>query len=334
MKKERNLQEKGIKHKRYWILVFILVSGLALMGLTNSEEHEILFEKAKFTMETKGDLKTAIKLFEDLIKKFPNQREYAAKSQLYIGICSEKLGLEEAKKAYQKVVNQFPDQTETVRIAKEKLYLLEASVSSSNKTISELTLRKVDFPNGIASPDGKFICYTEWDRGDLAVFEIATGKKTRLTKAPQNFSEFALYSIWISGSDQIAYTWYNENENWDLRLINRDGTNLKILFNTDGINVHNIAGISNKGKIIFSLINKDNSRAFGSISVEGKEFKIINELGNTFVRNLIISPNGKFFAYDSPHVDNFRNNDIKVLSVDGKQESFLVEHLANDKLIG
>ncbi len=87
---------------------FILAAFIAVLlpspGFPASPKHKVLFEKAKFTMETKGDLKGAIKLFNEIIEKYPDEREYAAKSQLYIGLCYEKSGLEEAQRAYRKVV--------------------------------------------------------------------------------------------------------------------------------------------------------------------------------------------------------------------------------------
>ncbi|MFQ5722570.1 MAG: tetratricopeptide repeat protein, partial [Candidatus Aminicenantales bacterium] len=89
--------------KKSLLLIVFMLSILGTFGLQNSSEHKVLFEKAKFTMETKGDLKGAIKLFEEIIKKYPHERSYAAKSQLYIGLCYEKLGVKEAQKAYQKV---------------------------------------------------------------------------------------------------------------------------------------------------------------------------------------------------------------------------------------
>jgi TolA-binding protein len=90
-------------HKTLLIAVFI-GSLFTASGFQNSPEYKILFEKAKFTMETKGDLNGAITLFKDIIKKYPKEREYAAKSQLYIGLCYEKLGNTEARKAYRHLV--------------------------------------------------------------------------------------------------------------------------------------------------------------------------------------------------------------------------------------
>ncbi|TET23633.1 MAG: tetratricopeptide repeat protein, partial [Candidatus Aminicenantes bacterium] len=96
--------------KKTFIFIAFTAAIFMAFGFQNSSEHKVLFEKAKFTMETKGDLKGAIKLFSEIIKKYPDEREYAAKSQLYIGLCYEKLGLKEAQKAFQKVVDNYPDQ--------------------------------------------------------------------------------------------------------------------------------------------------------------------------------------------------------------------------------
>lgn len=143
----------------FTVVVFI-VAILMAFGFQNSSEHKILFEKAKFTMETKGDLKGAIKLFEEIIKKYPDEREYAAKSQLYIGLCYEKLGLKEAQKAYQKVIDNYPEQQQEVAVAKDKL----ADIAKSLEKIPHKpTFRKIRIPanpgSGVLSPDGKNLVF-------------------------------------------------------------------------------------------------------------------------------------------------------------------------------
>ena len=88
-----------MNHKKTLLIVAFIGVLLTASGFQTSPEYKILFEKAKFTMETKGDLNGAINLFNDIIKKYPKEREYAAKSQLYIGLCYEKLGVERGTKS-------------------------------------------------------------------------------------------------------------------------------------------------------------------------------------------------------------------------------------------
>ena len=45
----------------------------------------------------------------------------AAKAQLRIGICYEKLGSQEARKAYQRLIADYPGQKEEVALARDRL---------------------------------------------------------------------------------------------------------------------------------------------------------------------------------------------------------------------
>ncbi len=134
--------------KKTFILIaftaaIFIVAILMAFGFQNSSEHKVLLEKAKFTMETKGDLTGAIKLFSEIIKKYPDEKEYAAKSQLYIGLCYEKLGLKEAQKAFQKVIDKYPEQMEEVKVAKEKLSVLLKAQAVVEKGDKEFKMTKI-----------------------------------------------------------------------------------------------------------------------------------------------------------------------------------------------
>lgn len=315
--------------------ILVLVSPAYEATFRQTETAEDLYESAIFKKDVGGDLKRAIELFKKILAQFPNNRKVAAKAQLQIGICSEKLGLEVAKKAYQKVVEQYPDQAEAVRIAKQKLYLLGVSSSAAAEKTNELILRKVDIPDGTPSPDGKYTCYIDWDTCDLVLFEIATGEKRRLTHAPEDLSEMVLSDpVWISGSNQIVYAWVNKTGFRDLRIVNRDGTGTQVLYGEEGKHVGSIAGITEKGEIFFNLSSKDQPKVIASVSVKDKTFKVIKTVGNIYTSHLTMTPDKKYIAFDFQNSNNFKDSDIRVISIDGKQESLLVEHPANDTLIG
>ena len=52
---------------------------------------------------------------------------------MHVGLCYEKMGKEEATKAYQKLVNNFPGQKNEVAIAKERLSKLLITEKISQK---------------------------------------------------------------------------------------------------------------------------------------------------------------------------------------------------------
>ena len=218
--------------KKTIISIAVLATALMAFSLQSSPEHKVLFEKAKFAMETKGDLNEAIKLFSELIQKYPGEREYAAKSQLYIGLCYEKLGVKEAQKAYQEVIDKYPEQTEAVKAANEKLSLLLRADTIVGKENKEFSIRKVGDVgvSGAISPDGRYLSYVDWDTGDLAIYEIATGNKRRLTNNSSEYDEYAEYSRWSPDGKQVVYTWYNKNGDSDLRIVGLDGSKPRILY--------------------------------------------------------------------------------------------------------
>ena len=70
-----------MKTKLIFLLTIFLATVHTSMAFQEKKDHEVLYEKAMYTMETKADLNEAIKLFESLITTYPEEKEYAAKAQ-------------------------------------------------------------------------------------------------------------------------------------------------------------------------------------------------------------------------------------------------------------
>ena len=107
----------GSKHSRkFWIM---LAAGFLAAGLLTAQQTAgELFEKALYLDEGRGELQQAVDLYQKIIKDFSENREVAAKAVLHLGLCFEKMGQRQAKKHYQRVVDEFPEQTEAVKVAK------------------------------------------------------------------------------------------------------------------------------------------------------------------------------------------------------------------------
>ena len=91
------------------LLCLTLVLSLCLFVFQNQvysqEKAGQLFEKALYHEESEGDLEKAIDLFEKIVKQFSQHREVAAKALLHIGLCYEKLGMQEAQQTYHRVID-------------------------------------------------------------------------------------------------------------------------------------------------------------------------------------------------------------------------------------
>jgi Tol biopolymer transport system component len=200
--------------------VFIAAILMAF-GFQNSSEHKVLFEKAKFTMETKGDLKGAIKLFSEIIEKYPDEREYAAKSQLYIGLCYEKLGEEQAKQAqqaFQKVVDNYPEQQQEVAIAREKMAALS---KAKEKAPPKPIFRKISIPVKLSqgaqlSPDGKMLTFSSMlYEGSMWIVPLPGKVSPDIVGEPSKLAgEDKIWTwghVWSNDGKWIAYN-YMRNE--------------------------------------------------------------------------------------------------------------------------
>ena len=163
--------------------VFCLAVIVNVSGQATPQE---MLNKAIYEEEVNGNLEEAMKLYLEIVDENSINRTVTAEAYYRLGLTNEKLGNKKAKEYYEKVVNNFEDQPEFVRIEKERLkqlILIAEKVSNAplvmtNKKIWEDTDTVLE---GAPSPDGRYLSYTDWETGDLAIYEFATGKKRRLT---------------------------------------------------------------------------------------------------------------------------------------------------------
>jgi len=161
----RNIMKKQSKSL---FPLYMLILGVLILfsGLSWQQTAGELFEKALYVEEGQGDLQKAIGLYQDIVKRFPESREAAAKAQLHIGLCYEKLGFKEAEKAFQKVISDFPEQAEAVKLAREKLTLLPGARAALEKDAGKFRIQKVwdaetyDWFVVAPSPDGSYLSYS------------------------------------------------------------------------------------------------------------------------------------------------------------------------------
>jgi Tol biopolymer transport system component len=181
-------------HRKIRFLILAAALGLALMSgaVARQQTAGELFEKALYVEEGQGDLQKAIGLYQDIVKKFPGEREIAAKALLHIGICYEKLGKTEARGAYNRLLRDYADQLQLAKEARSRLAQLEAAGGAPAGSRGGLTFRKLDIPDAghshqaRLSPDGsKFLYVGFQDREpqySLKILDLASGKSRTLVE--------------------------------------------------------------------------------------------------------------------------------------------------------
>ncbi|MCK4819529.1 tetratricopeptide repeat protein, partial [bacterium] len=323
-------------HFLLFIAILFLFSITLVQEALSQESAGELYEAALFKKEAEGDLQGAIQLFLKIITEYPENSNMAAKAQLQMGICYEKLGLRKARNAYQKVIDNYPGQTEEVRKAKEKLAVLLKAETVIEKGAKELVMRKVfighprDFV-GTPSPDGRYLTTVDWETGDLAIKEIPTGKLRRLIHRDtlEKSYEYALLSIWSPDGKKVAYMWFNEEEFFELRIIGLDGSEPRILYRNKETAYVRPFDWSPDGKYILAGLGEyQRTTQIAAISVLDGSVQILKE---RLINSGLYSANGYYIIYDFVSLaQESRGSDIALLPVQGGEEIPLVKHPAHD----
>jgi len=329
----RNLM--GRKSVTVGVIVAAIVLGWAFQA---PDDAKTQLEKAKYLMETRGDLKGAIKAFQKIIMDFPKERATAAEAQLSLGICYEKLGGQEAREAFEKVIADYPEQTKAVKAAREKLAVLQADRISPVKDESSMRLRQVWAgvdANSLAaiSPDGKYFAYSKNACEDMYIRNVETGETRQITHEAdtKKYSEFACFTpAWSPDGTQIAYCWFNKTGFWEMRAVDVRTSQFRIIYSDKENQVDAIYDWSRDGKFILAR-GKANHPLL--VSVEGGAVKILLE-GRSNVRHAKFSPDRTFVVFDHAGEKAIWEKDISIVEISSGRKTALVKHPADDSLLG
>jgi Tol biopolymer transport system component len=328
------------------ILLMIALVFLNCSISAQENKASVALTTAIYEEEVTGNLDKAVELYLDILKKYPDDRPVAAKALYHLGLVNEKMGKQKATEYFTRLVNTYPDQIAMVALAKTKLAALDTTTAARSTGI---TIRQVWAGPGVdtygaPSPDGRYISYVDWERSDinhndLAIYEIATGKKRRLTNnaswdEPGEY-QCAYYSRWSPDGKQIVYVWYNGEGYYELRIIGIDGSKPRILFRNEEVEWARTYDWSPDGKQILACFDKkDGSDQMVLVSVADGSVCVLKILEQGWPNNMNFSPDGRYIMYDYPQKENSPERDINLLLIDESREIPLVEHPADDFVLG
>ena len=158
----------------HWSLVLAMLTG---SSVANQQDPAAIDLEAAIRTETiDGNLEAAIAQYEQIAET--SNRAIAAEALMRMGGAYEKLGSEEAQRAYQRVVSEYADQGAVVAQAQTRLSsLVQTQIED---TPPALSLRQVWTPPDGAdpfenrssiSPDGRYLTYTDWTTGNLGIHD-------------------------------------------------------------------------------------------------------------------------------------------------------------------
>jgi Tol biopolymer transport system component len=308
---------------------------------------ELLLGSALHQEEVEGNLEAAIETYKKLLAAYPDNRAVAAEAQFRIGTCYERLGRQEAQKAYEAVLAKYIDQTEFVSKARERLAALEAPAAAAAP--SGMTARMIenppgDTPMGSVSPDGRYLAFTDWRTNDLVIRGLRTGKNRRLTdegtgeEDNASVQQGAGYATWSSDGTRIAYIWNYFDmvvRRQELRVVGVDGGKPEVVAQFDGRELGRFVWAPDEKSFAMTVSPETGPSRIVLFSVSDGSVRTLVELKREiWPTTKLYSPDGRYIAYDRLPDEMSPERDIFLVSVETGREIPLVQHPADDYLLG
>ncbi len=328
---------------RIGVAAFLLASMLTAWPIgQNDKQGEVELQAAKNTELVKGDLNAAIEQYRKILARPGVSRVVAAKALFEMGRCYERLGNEEARKAYEKLVSEFADQKGMSAEARNRLAdLLQPRyppTMSLRRVWAGLEAESPSYP----SQDGRYYTFGWEDTDDIAIRDLLTGKVRRVTHQASNNPYQSGWAGLISRDNrQIAYGWYAPPEEIpELRVMGFDGSKQRTLTHggSDMRDIWPQAWSSDGKQVLTSFVKKDLSQQFGFCSVADGSIRILKSLpprtrasNISRMSSVSLSPDDRYVVFDFLSNEDCKEHDIFLMSTDGGREIPLVQHPADDK---
>jgi hypothetical protein len=200
------------------VAIAVLALGLAWTAAGAAQQTaEELYQAALYQEEVRGNLEGAIAAYQRVLSEHAQNRVVAAKAQLHIGLCAEKLGLAEARRAYRSVIQGYPEQRDVVAAAQERLAGLDQQLARLQHGPTFTRIEIASKPQGgVLSPDGSRLAFIS--DGGLWVVPLhgkvdpgIAGEPIRLADVPHIWDNGSLMS-WSADGNWIAVNSMGEDE--------------------------------------------------------------------------------------------------------------------------
>ena len=303
--------------------------------------------------EVEGDLRAAIATYTRVVADTRASRKVVATALFRLGLCFERLGDTESRKAYERIIREFADQPDVVALARGRL--ARSTDASPGRVAHELvwTAPKGAWVASTIARNGRFLAVMV--EGTLIVHDLETGTDRR---AAMNGEREALWAVVSPQGDRAVCLSVASPGQWRLDLIDwpRGGeARLQTLLGPAGATTLTMPlDWSPDGRSIAVGVIDAESGATGQLallSIADRTVRTLTTLrkgaldlaanrpflGIAFPQlvNVMFSPDGRQIAFDVP-VSRSLNRDIFVVDTAGPEQvgTPVVASGADETLVG
>jgi Tol biopolymer transport system component len=301
-----------MKNVTFILIITVALAGallLANMPTQQSRSADVLLGAALHQEEVEGNLEAAIETYKKILAEYPDNRPLAAKALLQMGQCYEKLGKTEARKAYQRVIDNYSDQQSEVALAREAIARLsKALVEVAAKprfTKIRIPTKLSTLGGGALSPaGGKFAFASE---GSIWVVPVhgkvdpdIAGEPVRLTKPMEGI---VATPVWSADGEWIAFNHFQdagEKGIYVLRTTGGDATRVPVNTYRGPNAIFHRNSLSPDGKMLAFCSTEErdkfetNRLRIYTVPVEGGDPR---KLTDAWTGDPAFSPNGQKIAF-------------------------------------
>jgi Tol biopolymer transport system component len=312
----------------------VLVAALTLAApRVVAQSANDLFQKALAKERAEGQIEAAIQLYEQVVREFASDRVLAARALVQLGRCYERLGKAEARKAYERVLSEYADQRAPAADARARLARLDAAAPAPGPMARRLWSGTGVDLEGAPTADGRYLTFVDWETGDVAVRDLASGTSRRLTRNPRLdvADGFANASAPSPDGKRVAYAWFNNAAGaFELRIVGMDGSGEQVLFSRPAEYVMHLAWMPDGRAVAIAFKRSDGTHQIAIVTLADRRVRALRTFDWRAVTRISVSPDGRYLAYDFPPREDSPRRDIFAIATDGSAAATLVEHAAND----
>ena len=320
------------------MLASLLAFARFICAAPSDDTANVLMQAAMKKELVDGDLNGAIKQYAEIVAKYKNDRAVTAMALVHMAECYQKMGDAESRKIYEQVVREYGDQKEAVTLARARLGGTVAQ-NTGIATRQVWTGPKVDVYGAVA-PDGRHLAFVDQETGDLALHDLSTGEDHHITNKGSwsDSKEYAEKSVFAPDGKQVAYSWFNKDGRYDLRVIGVSASSdapQRVLYSNPDIDWIAPYDWSRDGKwIAVQLQRKDRTAQMGLVAASDGSLRILKSVDWRLSIKVSFSPDSRYLAFDLPAGESSEQRDVYVLAIDGSSQIPAVIHPAEDLVIG